>query len=110
MVAVGLGGTGRARLEIDCDQRQQERQEVGEIVSGLGEQGQRMSADAGHDQQRNVGQSDRERDLQNPRGAARAMRVHMHFLSLRGRRAGIKPGTGEGKETVLETRGEMVNI
>src|ERR1035438_297644 len=52
-------------------------------MSGLGEQRQRMSADAGHDQQHDVGQGHPQRDLQHPRRTARAMNVPVHSSSVR---------------------------
>src|ERR1035438_853771 len=59
-------------------------------MSGLGEQRQRMSADAGHDQQHDVGQGHPQRDLQHPRRTARAMNVPVHSSSVRVDKTGFK--------------------
>ena len=90
MVAVGLGGTGRARLQIHRDQRQQQSQKVGEIVSGFREQGQRVGTDASHHQQHDVGQGNAKRDFKHPLGTTRAMNVNVHTLSVRAARTGFK--------------------
>ena len=99
MVAIGLGGTGWTRLQIDRNQRQQQRQKVGKIVSGFGEQGQRMGANAGHHQQHDVGEGHAERDLEHSLGTTRAVDVGVHFLSVRAAKAGFKP-QGAGVETI----------
>ena len=90
VVAVSLGGTGRASLQIHGNQRQQQSQKVGEIMTGLREQGQRVGAYAGHDQQHDVGQGDAKRDLQHPLGTACAMNVDVHSLSVRAAKGGFK--------------------
>ena len=79
LITVGLGGTGWARLEVHCDQRQKQSEKIGKIVSGFGKQCQRMRPDSGHNQQRDIGQRHGQRDLQNPRRAA-GMRVDVHLL------------------------------
>jgi hypothetical protein len=90
MVAIGLGGTGRARLQIDGNQGQQQSEKIGKIVSGFGEQRQRMGTNAGHHQQHDVGESHAQRNLQYSLGTAPAMNVDVHFLSVRAGKAGFK--------------------
>ena len=63
MVAESLRGTCGTRLKIDGDQRERQGEEVGEIVSGLGEQRQRVGADSGHDQQHDIGEGHSQRNL-----------------------------------------------
>ncbi len=91
MVAVGLGGAGRTGVQVDGSQRKQQRQEVGEIMSGLREQCQGVGADAGNHQQHDVRQGYDEGDAQDfGSPLIPAMNVHVHPLSLRGVEAGFK--------------------
>jgi hypothetical protein len=55
MISVGFGRAGRPRLQINRDQRKKQRQEIGKIVSGLGQQGEGMGANPGHYQQQDIG-------------------------------------------------------
>ena len=48
LVAEGLGVVGGAGLEVDGGKAEQEGQEIGDVVAGLGEQGQRVGAQPGH--------------------------------------------------------------
>jgi hypothetical protein len=79
-VAIGLGGARRTAFQKHRDQRQQQRQKVGEVMSRLGKQRQRVRADAGHHQQDDVKHGDGERDAQHPprpmRMPVSAVRVH----------------------------------
>ena len=61
----------------------QQGQEVGDVVSRLGEQGQAVGADAGHHQENDVGQRDQKGNAQHPRRALLgAMGVRVHAASL----------------------------
>ncbi len=68
VISVGMRRARRARMQIHRQQRQQQRDKVSEIVSGLGKQRQRMRANSRNHQQNNVGGSYRQRNAQNPRG------------------------------------------
>ena len=59
-------------------------------MSGLGEQSQRMGADASHHQQHDVGQGHAQRDFEYSLGTSPAMDVNVHFLSVRAAEAGFK--------------------
>ena len=61
-----------------------------DVAAADGEQGQRMGADTGHDQQHDVGCGYSERDFQNSCSTSGAMGVHVHFFSLRGAWEGFK--------------------
>jgi hypothetical protein len=79
-VAIGLGRARRTAFQKNRDQRQQQRQKVGEVMSRLGKQRQRMRADAGDHQQDDVKHGDGQRDAQHPprpmRMPVSAVRVH----------------------------------
>ena len=51
VIAISLGGTGRAGLQVNRGQRKQQGKKIRQIVPGFGEQRQRMGANAGNDQQ-----------------------------------------------------------
>src|ERR1700722_19735371 len=84
MVSIGLGRTGRARLQINRDQRQQQSQKIRKIVSGFREQRERMGANDGHYQQYDVGRGHAKRDFQVSLRTAGAVNVAMHLLSVYG--------------------------
>src|SRR5580693_6725761 len=96
MVAVGFGGAGRARLQIDRDERKQQREKVGKIVSRLRKQRQRVGANAGHHQQPNIGQRHGQGNLEHLGGAAPAVRVNVHISSLSVREAWFKGAQERG--------------
>ncbi len=102
MVAVSLGGTRRARLQIDGDQRQKQGEKIGEIMSGLGEQRQRMGTNPGHHQQHDVGKSHAQRNFQYSLGTAPAMNVDVHHLSVRAGKAGFKTSGDTVKRSAVE--------
>lgn len=56
----------------------------------FGEQRQRMGANTGHDQERDVGERNAERDFEHSLGTAATVRVEVHSLSVRTGRAGFK--------------------
>ena len=78
-------------MKVHGNQREQEGHEVGEIVSGFGEQGERVGAHASYDQQAYIGCGYEQRYAKNSRGTlVCAMRVDMHLFSLRTGEAGFK--------------------
>src|SRR5579864_6128531 len=99
MVSVGLGGTGGTRLKVDRHQREQQGEEVGKIMARFGEQRQRMSADPGHHQEHDIGQSHGQRDLKYSRRPARAMNTHVHISSVRAYGTGFKQVLGSKPTT-----------
>src|SRR5712691_6190707 len=105
MVAIGLSGIGRTRLEIDRDQREQQREKVRKIMPSLGKQSQRVCSDAGNDEQHNVGQGHSERYLQNSRRTAGTMNVHVHASSVKACATGFKRinASGSRDENTNET-------
>jgi len=92
VVAVGFRRAGRARLQVDRDQRKQQGEKVGKIVPGLGQQREGMRSDASHDQQSDVSERDEQGDPEHLRGArARAgMHVHLHPFKCNGGRVGLQ--------------------
>src|SRR5215831_174436 len=91
MVAVGLGGARRPRLQINRGEGKQERKEVGKVMSGFRQQRQGMGSDAGDHQQYDIGQGDEQGNAQNlGRPLVPAVHVRVHVSSLRASRAGIK--------------------
>ena len=78
-------------MKVDSNQREQQGHKVGEIVSSFGEQGQRMGAHSGYNQQAYIGGGYEQRYAEDFRGAlVGTMRVNMHLLSLRMAREGFK--------------------
>ena len=84
VVAVGFRGIRWSRVQIDRDQRQQQSQKIGEIVSRLGQQGQGVGPDTRHHQQHDVSQRYPERDLENASRAGSAMGMQVHSLKCKG--------------------------
>ena len=82
MVAVRFSRAGRPRLQVYGHQRKQQRQKIGQVVAGFGEQRQRVRLDSGNDQQGNVGQGDEQGNFQHLGGTRTApgMHVHVHLL------------------------------
>ncbi len=82
LVAKGLGMAGRAGLEVDGGKAEQQGEEIGDVVAGLGQQRQRVGAQAGHKGDRHIGERGRQRDAQYGLGSIcagrRGRRVEMH--------------------------------
>src|SRR5581483_6030445 len=111
-VAVGLGGTRGTGFQVHREQREQKRQEVGKIVSRLGEQSQRMRTNAGDDQQDDVSEGDDERDAKNLRGSlVGGMSVDMHCLKFsHGRERVQGKAGGRRKNSEFKSQNSLVNL
>ena len=62
LITKGLLICGRPSLEVHRDKRKQQRQKVGYVMPGLGDQGKRMSTYPGDEGKRHVGQRRQQRD------------------------------------------------
>src|ERR1039457_3293754 len=95
--SVGFGAGGRPLAEKGGDPGEQERKEVGDIMSGFGEQRQAVRPESRSQQQDNIGQSTSQGKAQHPRGergmsvAMGVSGVEMHGWSLRRCAPGFKP-------------------
>ena len=84
-------------------------------MSGLGEQGQAVGADSGHDQKHDVHQRYDQRNAQDP-GSRRIVAgagMDVHEFSLKGGMASLQPGCREpstgGTANLRGTAGECYN-
>lgn len=82
VVAISLCFAGRPRLQMDGQERKQQRQKVRGVVSRLGEQRQTVHAQTGDQRQQHIRKRERQRQPQHALHPARSGHVEMHAFSL----------------------------
>lgn len=97
LVAEGLLLCGGTRLEVDGNEREDDGEEVAEVVAGLGDEGQGVGAEAKDEGGDDVGEGQRHGELQNALHLAVRRGDHVHDLSVVRRRARFNAGaTADG--------------
>ena len=65
VIAISVGRTGRTRVEIHGNERQQQGNEIRQVVPGFREQSQRVCTEAGYYQQTDVSRRYQQGNLQD---------------------------------------------
>ncbi len=81
LVAEGLVVVGRTGLEVDGDEGEQDGEQVGDVVAGLGDEREGVGADAEVEGRRDVGEGERHRDLEDGLHPAVWRGDHVHCCS-----------------------------
>ena len=90
LIAEGLGAVGGAGLEVDGDEAEEEREEVGGVVAGFGEEREGVSAESEDEGDHHVRKGGDKGEAEYglcPRSAGRGRGVDMHDVSLDERQA-----------------------
>jgi len=82
LVAEGLFVGGGAGLEVDSDEGEEDGEEVGDVVSGLGDEGQGVGAETEEECCHNIGKREHHGDLQDALHFAVRGGDHVHDLSV----------------------------
>ena len=73
---------GRAAMEIDRDKGQQQRQKVGSIVAGFGDQRQAVGAKSDQQREQDIAKGEHQRNAKDALGLIVGWRMHMHTIIL----------------------------
>src|SRR6185437_15799256 len=77
-VTKGFFVGGRTAMKIDGDKGQQQRQKIGSIVAGFGDQRQAVGAQSNDECQQNVAKGEDQRNSKDALGFIVGWRMHVH--------------------------------